>query len=85
MIVSPGMSQTQPVKIPCVVCLTSTTYCICDTSRVEKFISNLQHIVYRQIDSTFLNGALEILQSHGARRMDSILHGDLTFELEQPG
>ncbi|EGF99249.1 uncharacterized protein MELLADRAFT_94792 [Melampsora larici-populina 98AG31] len=55
------------------------------SSRVEKFVPDLQHIINHQIDSTFLNGALQILQSHGARRMDSVWHGDLTFELEQPG
>ncbi|KAH9812903.1 hypothetical protein DFH28DRAFT_1174950, partial [Melampsora americana] len=53
--------------------------------RVETFIPDLQQIINRHIESEYLTGALHILQTHGARRMDSVWHGDLTFELEQPG
>ncbi|KAH9820207.1 hypothetical protein DFH28DRAFT_885952 [Melampsora americana] len=55
------------------------------SERVEKYIPDLKQIINHQIESTYLNGALHILQRYGARQMDSVWHGDLTFHLEQPG
>lgn len=56
-----------------------------DYSRVEKNIPDMQRIINHQIKSEFLNAALTILESNGVRRLESVLHGELSFELEQPG
>lgn len=53
--------------------------------RIEPWIEALNQIVRNEIESYYLNNALELVNTHGNHRLDNARFGKLTLNVERPG